>query len=282
MSLTIAAPTRLEALQYASESLSSQVSNIGGKLLKLMPEIVTGFFTVKDDLAAPKEALPKLREAKLRGNQEDFLRITRDIPYSELRELRAYVPAGLSTTYLDAFGALLPATEYIMAIRGQVIEPYMHLLGQLVSDQNSTLSTKDYSKIFQKAQATRKAVMGNLDGCFVRGDKNETTVRHVIGRNADWPAVLQANNTVVANLDAIDLPGIERQLQQCSDYLTILFERLKEGGMANASPEVANGLSEGAYNVALEMQMLAAVYFRALQMSQSVESTVAHITECMG
>lgn len=282
MSLTIVAPTRLETLQYASESLSSQVSDIGGKLLKLMPEIVTSFFTVKDGLTAPKEALPKLREAKLRGNQEDFLRICRDIPYSELRELRAYVPAGLSSTYLEAFGALLPATEYIMSIRGQVIEPFMNLLGQLVSDPSATVSTKDYSKIFQKAKDTRKNVESHLDNCFRNGDKSETTVKHVIERNNDWRAVLQANNTVTVNLDSIDLPGIERQLQQCSDYLTILFERLKEGGMVNISPEMTRGLSEGAYNVGLEVALLSSVYFRALQMSQSVESTVNHITECMG
>lgn len=282
MSLSIVAPTRLETLQYASESLSSQVSNLGGKLLSLMPEIVTSFFSVKDGLTAPKETLPKLREGKVRGNQEAFLRIVKDIPYSEIRELRASVPPGLSTTYLDAFGALLPATEYIMSIRGQVIEPFMNLLGQMVSDQSMTVSTKDYSKLFKAAADTRKNVLSRLDGCFKNGEKTDLTVKAVIERNSDWRAVLQANNTVVVNLDSIDLQATERQLQQCSDYLTILADRLKEGGMANISPEMTRGLSDGAYNVGLEVAMLSSVYFRALQMSQSVESTVAHITECMG
>lgn len=290
MSLTFATPTPAQQLQYASESLSdlmtsgmSVAGNFANRLLSAMPEIVQGFLPVKAELDAPQDIVKHLRELKLSRDQDKFLRVASAVPYSDLRELRAFVPAGLSATYLDLLAVLLPASEHAMDVRSLVIEPYLMLLAKLVSDKQGTMSTQSHAVAYKKLSANREEFTQRFAKLYKHNsEETQTTIKHVVERNGDWKPVLQAINTVAVNLEAVDLAGIQKQLAQCSDYLDLLYERLQKGEMSDATREVAQGLADGAYSVAQEMQFLSGVYFRALQLTKAVDDTIVHVNKNLG
>lgn len=290
MSLTFATPTPAQQLQYASESLSdlmtsgmSVAGNFANRLLSAMPEIVQGFLPVKAELDAPQEVVQHLRELKLSRDQDKFLRVASAVPYSDLRELRAFVPAGLSATYLDLLAVLLPASEHAMDVRSLVIEPYLMLLAKLVSDKQGTVSTQSHAAAYKKLSVNREEFTQRFAKLYKHNsEETQTTIKHVVERNGDWKPVLQSINTVAVNLEAVDLQGIQKQLAQCSDYLDLLYERLQKGEMSDATREVAQGLADGAYSVAQEMQFLSGVYFRALQLTKAVDDTIVHVNKNLG
>jgi len=290
MSLVFATPTSAQQLQYASESLSdlmtsgmSVAGNFANRLLSAMPEIVQGFLPVKAELDAPQDIVKHLRELKLSRDQDKFLRVASAVPYSDLREIRAFVPAGLSATYLDLLAVLLPASEHAMDVRSLVIEPYLMLLAKLVSDKQGTMSTQNHAVAYKKLSANREEFTQRFAKLYKHNsEETQTTIKHVVERNGDWKPVLQAINTVAVNLEAVDLQGIQKQLAQCSDYLDLLYERLQKGEMSDATREVAQGLADGAYSVAQEMQFLSGVYFRALQLTKAVDDTIVHVNKNLG
>lgn len=290
MSIVIAAPSPEDQLQYACESLSdlvttgmSAAANFTSRLLGAMPGVIGGFFPVAKALDAPREQVSQLVDLKLSRDQKKFMNIVAAVPYSDLRELRAFVPGGLKCTYLDYLGILLPATECAMNVRSTVIEPYMMLLAKLVSDKQGAISTQNYAGTYKKLAAERDAIIKEFAACYqTNSEETQTTIKHVVERNSDWKAILQMLNTASANLEAVDLAGIQKQLAQCSDYLGILYERLKSGEVGDTTREAAQGLADGAYTVAQEMTALSATYFRTLQLTTAVDDTIKHVNSNMG
>lgn len=290
MSIVITAPCPEEQLQFACESLSdlmtsgmSAASNFTSRLVGAMPGVIGGFFPVSASLDAPKEALGQLGNLKLDRDQKKFLEIVSVVPYSDLRELRAFVPAGLKATYLDYLTVLVPATEAAMDVRSTVIEPYMLLLAKLVSDKQGAIGTLNYAPAYKKLAANRENLQKAFAALYEKnGEESQTTMKKVIERNADWKPVLHLLSCASANLEAVDLPGIQKQLAQCSDYLNILYERLKSGEVTDTTREAAQGLADGAYSVAQEMQQLSGTYFRTLQLSTAINDTIKHVNTNLG
>lgn len=282
-------PSPMLQLQYASESLSgfmtsgiSAAGNFTNRLLGAMPDILSGFRSTKGSLDQPQEVVSQIREMNLGREQVKFLRIVKDVPYSDLRGLDAFVPAGMQVGYMEALGALQPATEYCMSVRGRVIEPFMMLLAKLVSDKQGTVTTTNYSQVYKKLNEHRELLINRAADQFAKNNQEvKTTVGKVIDRNSDWPGVLHGIANCSANLEAIDLKGIQKQLAQCSDYLEMLHTRLKED-KGDTSREAAQGLADGAYSVAQEMQFISATYFRSLQLTKSIDDTIAVITGSLG
>lgn len=290
MSIVIAAPSPEDQLLYACESLSdlvttgmSAASNFTQRLLGAMPGVIGGFFPVAKALDAPREQVSQLVELKLSRDQKKFMEVVAAVPYSDLRELRAFVPGGLNVTYLEYLSVLLPATECAMDVRASIIEPYMMLLAKLVSDKQGAIGTQNYASTYKKMAADREQVQKEFARCYKHNsEETQTTVKHVIERNSDWRQVLQMVNACAANLEAVDLPGIQKQLAQCSDYLNVLYERLKSGEVGDTTREAAQGLADGAYTVAQEMTALSSTYFRTLQLTTAVNDTIKHVNESMG
>lgn len=272
-----------QELSYARESFASALSqgmthasDFASKLKETFPSIIRGFAPVKDVVI-----LPEL--IQLNKDQSKFMKTIHDIPYSELRELKAYTPEGVFVTYLEFIQVLHPVTEYLKGIQKNVTSPYLLLLAQVVSDTKASGSSNNHRNEYQKLEAYREAAYKQFSKLYAKDSfKAETQVKHVIERNADWGTVLHLLNQCVANMQAIDREAIKNQIQQCSDYLDILYKYLNENKLNGTSLEAAQSLSDGAYQVAQELTFLSTTYYRVLALNGSVENTIAHVVKSVG
>lgn len=278
--------TRLESMQglsYARESLSdvmlSSVQAVGGfaaRLAGVMPGIISGFASNKETVALP-DIKPLSRD------QSKFLKVIKDVPYSDLRELKAYQPEGVCVTYLEYLEVLLAHTQAIKSIQSDVIQPYMLFLAQLISDKSALVSTKNNRVVYQKLESVREKMYQDFAKLYKKDSyAAEVHVKDVAERNADWPEIFKKINVCNANMQSINKDSIKHQIQQCTDYLALLQTYLQENKMEATSAESAQHLAEGAYCVASELEAMAATYYRVLALNGSVENTVEHVIKAVG
>lgn len=267
-----------EKLRYASESLNdaitkgfSTLSEAATKLKGIMPGIIQGFSATKEAVVLP-DIVP------LDKYQKAFLSEIESVPYTELRELRAFVPEGVSVTYLEYLKTLVPVTTYLKDIQRDVTSPYLFLLAQMVSDVNANISTKSEQATYEKLKSVRDEAYASLAKLYEKNSyKAVTKVGSVVERNADWKDVFTQLKSCVINVESVNRESIARQVKQCTDYLEIIYQNLSKDNAKSTSQEAAQNLAAGAYEVAQQLQFFSTTYYRVLALNGSVKNTIEHI-----
>lgn len=245
-------------------------------LKKVMPGLVNSFSGTVDAVKLPDIA-------PLKKDQTKFLKVLKDVPFSEIGELRAYSPEGMSKLYLEYFEVLLPVTTYLKTIQSEVIQPYTLFLAQLVSDKLATISTNNKKQEYIKLEEQREQIYKDFSKMYEKDSyKAETIVKCVVERNQDWLAVFSKLNECTNNIQSIDKELLKRQIQQCVDYLAIIQDNLEKDTMVNTSKEVAARLSNGAYQIAKTAELYSTTYYRVLALNGSIENTIEHILKVVG
>ncbi len=267
-----------EKLRYASESLNdaitkgfSTLSEAAAKLKGIMPGIIQGFSATKEAVVLP-DIVP------LDKYQKAFLSEIESVPYTELRELRAFVPEGVSVTYLEYLKTLVPVTTYLKDIQRDVTSPYLFLLAQMVSDVNANISTKSEQATYEKLKSIRDEAYASLAKLYEKNSyKAVTKVGAVVERNADWKDIFTQLKSCVINVESVNRESIARQVKQCTDYLEIIYQNLSKDNAKSTSQEAAQNLAAGAYEVAQQLQFFSTTYYRVLALNGSVKNTIEHI-----
>jgi hypothetical protein len=225
--------------------------------------------------------LPKI--TNLSRDQSKFLQVLKDIPFSEIGQLKAYVPEGMKSKYLDYLDTLLPVTDQFKDIQNKLLQPYTLFLAQLVSDKKASISTNANKIEYGKLESQRDAIYKSFSSHYNMDSYGaERLVKDVVDRNNDWGPVFNKLNICSANMDSIDKELIKRQVKQCVDYLSIIKENLDSEQMSRTTKETAERLSNGCYQIARELEMLSVTHYRVLALKGSVENTVLHITSVLG
>ena len=236
----------------------------------------TGNFLQVRGFSKSAQTTPLTKENK------KFLELVNPAPFTEMRQLRAYVPEGMSCTYLEMLDQLLESSEYLKGLYAQVVHPYSLYLARFLSDQNTALSPESKRFEYAKLEQDRDARIANFTKLYKSDSyKTDTTVGTVINRNADWNDVLAKQKTVIANLEAVDRKALKREIDQCTDYLALIADNMKKSGQ-QTRPEAAERLSLGAYQVAKEIEYFSNTYYRALSVNAAIDKTVENITNIFG
>ena len=267
-----------EKLRYANESFNdaitkgfSTLTEAAAKLKGLMPGIIQGFSATKEAVVLP-DIVP------LDKYQKAFLSEIENVPYTELRELRAFVPEGVSVSYLEYLKTLVPVTTYLKDIQRDVTSPYLFLLAQMVSDVNANISTKSEQVTYEKLKSVREEAYDSLAKLYEKNSyKAITKVGAVVERNADWKDVFMQLKSCVINVESVNRESIARQVKQCTDYLEIIYQNLSKDNAKSTSQEAAQNLAAGAYEVAQQLQFFSTTYYRVLALNGSVKNTIEHI-----
>jgi hypothetical protein len=211
-----------------------------------------------------------------------FLELVNGIPFTEVRQLRAFKPEGMQCTYLIMLDALLESSEYLKGLYAHVVHPYSLYLASFLSNVDTGLSSESKRFEYAKLEEVRDARIAQFTKLYKADSyKTDTTVGEVVLRNADWNEVLLKQKTIIANLEAVDRKALKREIDQCTEYLALIADNLKRNS-ANTRPEAAERLSLGAYQVAKEIEYFSNTYYRALGINAAIDKTVENITEIFG
>jgi hypothetical protein len=211
-----------------------------------------------------------------------FINTVNSVAYADLMMLSATVPEGMSCTYLEMLEPLLETSEYLKGIQAHVVQPYSLYLASFLSNENTSLSTETKRFEYKKLEDDRDARLNKFSKLYDADSYNtKTTVGKVISRNADWQPALGMLQKIISNLEAVNRRAVKKEIDTCVDYLALISDSLKRN-KTRTSPEAAERLSLGAYQVAKEMEYFSISYYRALGLSAAIESTMEHITNVYG
>lgn len=211
-----------------------------------------------------------------------FLELVNSVPFAQMRPIRAYVPEGMTCTYMEILDPLLESSEYLKGLYAQVIYPYSLYLARFLSDKDTALSPESKRFDYAKLEQVRDARIASFTKLYKSDSyKTDTTVGAVISRNADWSEVLQKQKAIVTNLQAVDTVALKKEVEQCAIYLSLIADNLKKGGQ-QTRPEAAERLALGAYQVAKEVEYFSNTYYRALGVNAAISKTVDGIVDIFG
>ena len=213
----------------------------------------------------------------LKINEREFIKEINKHSYLDISPLAAFVPEGLDVPYLQYTIVLEGAAMHISNILTGVMNSYSVFLGQLISNPDAALSTVSFNKDHESLEKSRLQLNMELGACFKNGStKTEVSIKDVVDRNSDWAEVIKSANTIMELVNSVNRNVLNKKINECSEYLDIILEKIKRDELKNLSPEGIKNLSLGAYNIASELEFYSAIYYKALAYITSIEQTTEH------
>lgn len=262
----------LDALDQARQSIATEAISLERLSLtdlfqRFLPDTRAIISKFSDTFAEPLEA------AAYTKDQHEFLRLVQQRKFLDLAALGMTVPEGMSATYLQYLSALYPITAYCMEVHGRLTE-FSTQLALLISNKDQLLSSRDETVFFKKMEQSRQELVKEVARCFQNGS-HRTDVRYddVVDRNSDWPLVFRELAKVTDTANKIDRKVLAKTTKQTVELLDKLIEMVERGSMEEGNAEVVAGLSEGAYQMGSELELVAVTIFKVLAITEAIDSS---------
>ncbi|MNU19586.1 hypothetical protein D3C71_78170 [compost metagenome] len=252
-------------------------------------------FTTPDVVGLLKRVFPSIKEEfgsfmarfspneqglSLTGGQKVFLHDLGKHNYADVLALSAWTPEGLKVTYLEYAMVLDSAVAKASHLMDNVLVPYSAYLAQLVTNLDAKYSSENITLNYKAMAQDRDVMNAALGKCFVPGSsKAVATIGQVIKRNADWPAVFTTTDALVQTMNKIDRAALKKKIAECTDLLDRIAGKIKREEFEGVSPSVLQNLSDGAFQVASELEFYSVTYYKVLALTEAVNRTVKHFGE---
>jgi hypothetical protein len=256
----------------ALESYSA--TDLQGFLKNILPSVTAELSNFVNRFTPEEPAI------QVSSKQQSFLKELAKHSYMDIRVITAYVPEGMSSKYQDYGVTLDNAVNHVSKIMDGMLAPYSLFLSQLISNEDSKLSSNSFESFYAGMEKYRNSVNVELGAHFTKGStKTDVTIGDVIARNNDWSGVFKNCDDMVAVMNKIDRKAINKKIKECSELLDIVSKKITRNELAGISPAAVTNLSNGAYQIASELEFLASIYYKTLAFSTAVNRTTENLTK---
>lgn len=242
----------------------------------IFPAVAESFQSFVHNIRPSDQALA------LAPSHRDFLKAIPRHAYTDVAALTAFQPEGLAVPYLEYAEVMLQAAEHCNAIM-DTLNPYSVYLAQLITNPEMKLSTNSNDKEFKLLEQDRDKLNRELGACYKKGStKAETSYGAVIQRNADWPDIFARLEAITRNINGVDRKVLLKKIGECSDHLEVIIKKINGGEMEGVANQTVMNLSNGAYQIASELEFFSVVYYKSEVLLASVQKTLDHFKKCTG
>lgn len=246
-------------------------SDVGALFGRVFPAIHDGFSAFVNMFDQPEKA------AALTPGQRDMVKSLAGQKYLDVADLTAFCPEGLDTTLVAYTKALEQAVDHCSKTYHKLSPEYITILSRLINQHDYRLDTKETEKIFVGTQKVREDLMEGVGKCFKKGStKSKTTLEDLVQRNSDWHEVFTRMDAINTVINKIDRRQLGKSIKEITALLDMVKSKMERGDLKDISPAVIRGISEGAYQLAAEIEMYAAVHYRVLELNGTINATVDH------
>jgi hypothetical protein len=246
------------------------VPDLSGLVRKVFP-------TIEGSLKGFRNFFTSQPAVGMTSKQSEFVKTIEKQRYTNIMSLTAYVPEGLKVTYLEYARALFPAADHA-AGSVKLLDDYALFLSLLVSDKLAIHDTTSRNKVFVELATKREQLLKDMGACFEKGStRTDRKIEDVVQRNADWPEVFKHVGDISTVMNKIERKHLNKKIEECTELLERIGQKIERGEFDKVSPEVILDLSDGAYQVASELEFYAAMYYRTQALATAVDRTVAHV-----
>lgn len=245
------------------------VPDLTGLVQRVFPTILDGISSFKG-LFTPAPAV------SITGDQKRFLKSLEGHSYANLMPIGAFVPEGMKETYLEYIAALHPAVQHVSK-SVKVLDDFAVFLAMIMTNKSSLTETATKKKFYAELQAERERLIKGIQDCFNNSTKTDVRVENVVKRNGDWDNVLKTTEEMTKEINKIERSHLNKKVDECTEMLNRISQRIHEGHFDKVSPAILIDLSDGAFQVASELEFYSIVYYRVLGLSEAISRTIKHI-----
>lgn len=258
--------------QITLEAFSStNISQILTQTFPTMLKDIKSFFGVFS---------PSEKAIDLSRDQRKFIQKIEATKYSNIISLNAYKPEGLDVTYLVYCVELNKASNHVFKLLNEILNPYTTLLSQLLTSTDKQLSTINLVSFYKSLEKNRGDLNIELGKCFKKNDfKAETNYGSVVDRNNDWEKIFLEINEINKSVNSISIKDLNIKIKECSELLDRIINKIKRGEFNNMSPETITNLSNGAYQVARELEFFSVIHYKASTLTNSIQMTIDELSK---
>jgi hypothetical protein len=214
------------------------------------------------------------------GNYSSFLNLLDKSNFMEIGDVKISVPEGFTghlPTYVDT---LKMCSEHAGKIASDVLLPYNTFLSQLLSSDNTRLSSMGQLNYLVKRDSEREELNSKI-GNFLR--KGSTQVKQpmkdVFSRNAEWELVLTNQNTAINELGKTDRKTVQDMVDQCVELIEAVRSSAESGELDNLSGPMIKQLSASTMSVANEVTFYSITLYRVNAMDKIINDSISILTE---
>lgn len=255
----------------ALETFSAPMLDVNAMLRNVFPDIKKHFLEFTSRFSSNDTPIPLSRD------QRSFVQLLGKHSYVDIAPLSVFVPEGLNVDYLSFAQALKRGAEHAVRI-SNLLNTYTTYLAMLITNETQRFSTENSAAVYKGLQEDREEILRQIGGCFLAGS-HTSTVKYgdAVARNADWPLVFGEVDTLSKLTNGVNRNLLNQKVREASQLMEKVIAMLKDGKMAGSAPEVAQELSDGAYQIASELEFFSVIYYRVLAFVTAVNSSVEKV-----
>lgn len=257
----------------ALETFSVQALDVTGMLKSIFPDIKKHFLEFTARFSGTDKPVPLSR------HQAAFMRLLERHNYVDIGPLTVYCPEGMKGSYLELAAALKSGAEHAAKVM-DLLNQYTTYLALLITNEYQRFSTENSVKVYQNLQEERERILKDIGACFNPG-RHDSTIKYsdAVSRNKDWELVFGEVDTLSKLSNSVSREKLNAKVKEATQYIEKIMQMLKDGKMESTAHEVAQELSDGAYQIACELEFFSTMYFRVMAFNTSVNESVDKITE---
>lgn len=262
-----AAPLAMQAIALESEFLGNMVktvSNYFPAMMEHMAPLVGRIGSTQSDM---KKGLTHV-EGKIADaiNALDYAGHT---SYFKIE-----VPEGFQGNTVQYLSALHGAFEYFKNVTAPGMDDYYILIASILTNKEAKKSLKDHSVGFAALAKGRVAMNDNL-GSFFKEKSTEamSTFGKHFKNNEELAHAFKMATALEQDLESLKLDTVKDKTQRIADTMEKLVQQADEGKIAYLTTQVVAGLTQGAFEIASQVEFLSVNVYRALGILKSLEVT---------
>lgn len=231
-----------------------------------------------------EESTPSADAVQFPRDQRDFLKLIEERNYARLSQLPVFIPEGMTATYAETSKALLEAAMHTKTALPTLLSHYGQYIAVLVNTPSMWKSTKDDNTYYNTLKKEREVVSKAMDACYDNA-KHETNAKYedVIARNPDWMDVLNQTRALTDALNSIDRKQLDKSIANIMELVEVIRKRAQTQDILSddVSRQTLTALSEGIYQIAVELEFFSVVYYRSQAFSKAVSDSMSQLTESL-
>lgn len=259
----------------SQESLVTMSKNMLQNFVKFVPEVLLNITEFKHSF------LEDTSDIRLNSDNRKFVEVISRIPFVSIQDDTAYVPEGFLGKYLDYLQVLKGAPQLCKEAQSHVFPEFKRTVASIVSSPELARNINaPVISLLRERSKIREDFNNLLNKFFDKGANNTvTTVKQVVDKNNDWTPMLHLLETTSKDMLTVDRNRLLKLVDETSELLKHLVRKAQSGGFDDMSPENIMMLSEGAYQMATEVEFYAVMHYRIMTLNVAVNDTTAALVK---
>lgn len=252
------------------------LTNLSQGLKKIIPSLlekIRGATDMVDHAAEADTASQPVSNANLTPRQKEAIQKVRALDFLVFAQMPVQVPEnfkGKIHDYIVTLNSLSPKVySGVITLLGE----YNAILSSFINNSEMQTGLKTHQALFRGIQGTRAQREKLIKHFFPKIDgKSKQPLKEIVARSSDLPSLFQDTNKLRTDHKKQNLQQINAAVQQSVDMLGIILKNLQEHKDSKVGPEATMDVASGAYEVAKEVEHLAAFHYQVITALASVEA----------